>query len=152
MAPTFLEQVKDWIGIAAVLLVWTGAIWRSWTNLNNKITAQGNDLNLVGGRVDGVKTDCVKHESEINNLKMEQQRSLDDRGIIREKVAMNTKALEALTEELREERLAVITMIHNNEKAAAERDTTLRVELAGIRERLNIETMIKSVVRNLKAN
>jgi hypothetical protein len=146
------QLIKDWLGIAAILFVWTGAVWRAWITLNNKITAHGTDLNSLGGRVDGVKADCIKHETEIGNLKMEQQRSSDDRGILREKVAMNAKSIDALTEELREERLAVITMIHNNEKAAAERDTTLRVELAGIRERLNIETMIKSVVRNIKEN
>jgi hypothetical protein len=43
-----------------------------------------------------------------------------------------------------------MSTLHASEKAAAERDARMREELARISERLNIERMVQSVVRNMK--
>jgi hypothetical protein len=69
---------------------------------------------------------------------------------MREKIAGNAANIRSLQDELQSDRLAVMTTLHNNEKAAAERDAKTREELARISERLDIERMVTSVVRNLK--
>lgn len=141
--PFLPQTLNQWLGVLVVVVGWTFAMWRAYAKLSN-------DANRIGERVNNVETYCTSHGTEIVNLKLEQQRSADDRGNMRERIAASEKEIETLGSELREERLAVMTMLHNNEKAAAERDAHTREELARINERLNIERMIQSVVRNMR--
>lgn len=138
--PTTLSQ---WLGIIAILFGWGLIVWRAWAKLTS-------DINQVGDRINKVELADTAKATEIINLKLSQQRIIDDTNAMRERVASSERELETLSSELREERLAVMTMLHNNEKAAAERDARTREELAAIRERLHIEKMVQSVVRNLK--
>lgn len=137
------ESVNEWLAIVGALALWIGVWWRAWT----KITS---DVNQVGTRVNETRDNCTTHTSEINSLKLEQQQSRDDRTNMRERIAANSQAIKALSEEQQADRIAVMTQLFNNEKAAAERDAQTREALAAIRERLNIEQMVKSVVRNFK--
>jgi septal ring factor EnvC (AmiA/AmiB activator) len=150
MDPKLLAQVKDWLGIAAILAVWTVGIWKAYASNRAEIEKVKSDLNNVGERANTVKANCQTHDVEIGNLKLEQQRSMDDRSNMRERIATNAKAIDGLAEELRADRLAVMSTLHANEKAAAERNAIMREELARIGERLNIERMIQSVVRSMK--
>lgn len=146
LAPSdpFLPQtLNQWLGALVVVFGWTFAAWRAYSKL-------ANDNNNIGERVNKVEVSCTTSTTEIGNLKLEQQRSTDDRGNMRERIAATERTLVLLSEELREERLAVMSTLHSSEKAAAERDAQTREQLARISERLNIEQMIQSVVRNMR--
>jgi hypothetical protein len=145
-------------GVAAVgfVLLWGGTLWRkvktdatTEAKLVAAIEKNATDINEVGGRVNKVETNCAIHTKDIGDLRVEQQNSRDDRGTMRENIGRNSAAIAALREDLQEERVAVMTTLHNNEKAAAERDAQMRERLASITERLDIERMVTSVVRAL---
>jgi septal ring factor EnvC (AmiA/AmiB activator) len=140
--PTTLNQ---WLGATAILVGWTLIAWRH----SVKVTT---DLNNVGTRVNELELKNKSHETEIDNLKLTMQRSIDDRNTMRERIASNARSLEELRDEIRDDRLAVLTTLHNNERAAAERDAGLRVQLAQLQERINIEELVKSVIRNHGGN
>jgi septal ring factor EnvC (AmiA/AmiB activator) len=141
--PFLPQTLNQWLTAVGILVGWTIVAWRFFTKLST-------DINRVGERTNAVETSCTSHGTEITNLKLEQQRSADDRGTMRERIAASEKEIETLGAELREERLAVMSMLHANERAAAERDAQTREQLARISERLNIERMVQSVVRNMK--
>lgn len=142
-ADPFLPQtLNQWLTAAGILAGWTVVAWRFFNKLST-------DVNNVGERVNTVEKSCASHGTEIQNLKLEQQRSIDDRGNMRERIAASEKEIETLGLELREERLAVMSTLHASEKAAAERDAATREQLARISERLNIEQMVQAVVRNM---
>lgn len=144
MNDSFLPQtLSQWMGVIAILFGWGVIVWRAWAKLTS-------DINQVGDRVNKVELADKAKETEIINLKISQQRVIDDTNAMRERVASSERELETLSSELREERLAVMTMLHNNEKAAAERDAMTREELAAIRERLNIERMVHTVVKSMR--
>lgn len=144
MNETFFPQtLNQWLAAIGVVFVWGLAVWRAYAKLTN-------DINQVGERVNEIKVSDATKGTEITNIKLEQQRLKDNQDAMRERISANEKEIETVGNELREERLAVMTMLHNNEKAAAERDARTREELAAIRERLNIEKMVQSVIRNLK--
>jgi predicted nucleic acid-binding Zn-ribbon protein len=139
--PFLPQTLNQWLIAIGTVVVWTFTAWRMYYKL-------ANDLNRVGERVNSVEISCTTTGVEVNNLKLEQQRSIDDRGNLREKIAATARSVEEMREEIRDDRLAVVTMLHNSDKSAAERDAVLREQLARVQERLNIEEMIKSVVRN----
>lgn len=139
----FPQTLSQWLGIIAILFGWGVIVWRAWAKLTG-------DINQVGERVNEIKIASAQNNTEIINIKIGQQRLTDDANTMRERVASTERELDTLSTELREERLAVMTMLHNNEKAAAERDAMTREELAAIRERLNIERMVHSVVKSMR--
>jgi site-specific recombinase len=142
---TFLPStLNQWMATIAIIVGWTLIAWRH----SLKVTT---DLNNVGSRVNTLELDNAKKQTDIDNLKLELQRSVDDRNTMRERVASNGRSLEELREEIRDDRIAVLTTLHNNEKAAAERDAMLRESLARLQERINIEELIKSTVRTMAA-
>ncbi len=136
--PNTLNQWLAAIGIIGGWIIWS---WRVGLTIKT-------DLNNVGTRINSTEIESTRHETEIANLKLELQRSIDDRNIIREKVAGNTKSLDELRDEIRDDRLAVIATLHINEKTASERDAVLRETLARLQERINIEEIVRSVVRH----
>jgi hypothetical protein len=150
MDPKLVAEIKDWLGIIAILAVWTLGIVKAYSANRRAIEKVAEDINKVGERANETKSLCATHDVSVGELKLEQQRSTDDRAQIREKVATNAKAIEAITDELRADRLAVMSTLHSNEKAASERDAQNREKLARIEERLDIERLVKSVVRNLR--
>jgi predicted nucleic acid-binding Zn-ribbon protein len=141
----FPQNLSQWLGVIAILFGWGVIVWRAWAKLTG-------DINQVGERVNEIKIASAQNNTEIVNIKIAQQRSDDNTNAMRERLASTERELETLSTELREERLAVMTMLHNNEKAAAERDARTREELAAIRERLHIEKMVQSVVRNMRGH
>jgi hypothetical protein len=134
--------LNQWLGAAAIIIGWTVIVWRAMLSIKT-------DLNNVGTRVNSLELSCNKNTVETDNLKLEQQRSIDDRNTMRERVAGNARSLDELRDEIRDDRIAVLTTLHNNEKAAAERDAILRESLARLQERINVEEMIKGAVRAL---
>lgn len=151
-----LSWVQSLTVVAGFVFLWGGTFWRKIKTDATKeeklvaaIEKNANDINEVGKRVNSISTDCSIHDKGITDLRLEQQASRDDRGTMRENIGRNSAAIAALREELQEERLAVMTTLHNNEKAAAERDAQTRERLAQISERLDIERMVTSVVRAL---
>ena len=136
--PTTLNQ---WLAAGAVIGGWILISWRAGVKIST-------DLNNVGTRVNELELEKKAHAVEIDNLKLELQRSIDDRNSMRERLAGNTRSIDELRDEIRDDRLAVLTTLHNNEKAAAERDAVLRESLARLQERVNIDEMVRAVVRN----
>lgn len=122
---------------------WIVSLWRVWDKLHTQ-------LNNVGSRVNELELSDGKQDTQLDSLNLSMQRSVDDRNVIRENVARNTKALEAMDDQIREDRIAVMQTLHDNERAASERNAVLRESMARLEERLNIEMMVKSVVRNFK--
>lgn len=152
--PIFPQSLAAYVSLALSLLALAAIVWRNGKEkgrMDAHESATTERLDGFGARLNEVKLDGVAHDTEIISLRLEQQRSADDRGVMREKIAANSTAIGGLGDDVREERLAFITMLHNNEKAAAERDAAVRVELAAIKERLNIDLLVKSVMRNLPA-
>jgi chromosome segregation ATPase len=145
-ANTFLPNtLNQWLATIAIIVGWTILAWRHSLKVQT-------DLNNVGSRVNKLELDDARKTTEIDALKLELQRSIDDRNTMRERVAGNARSLEELREEIRDDRIAVLTTLHNNEKAAAERDAVLRESLARLQERINIEELIKSTVRAMGAH
>lgn len=66
------------------------------------------------------------------------------------RVSANEARYDSVKEELNQERLAVMTLMFNNEKAANERHTELKVQIATLTERLNIRGIVNEVVREFK--
>lgn len=152
-----LSFAQTVITVGTAVAVWIGSLWRmarvaskKESDLYAAIEKNKTDVNQLGERVNLANGYALRHEDAINSIKLEQQASRDDRSTMRERIARNEASISALTEELAQERLAVMTTLHNNEKAAAERDAQTREQLARISERLDIERMVTSVVRNLK--
>jgi septal ring factor EnvC (AmiA/AmiB activator) len=152
-----LSLVQTFLILGAMLVGWAFSLWRmakvnqkKESDLYAEVATVKKDINEVGTRVNNTNLSCGKHDEAIQSLKIEQQQSRDDRINMRERIASNFAAIQALQEELQQERIVVMSTLHANERAAAERDTLTRVELAQIKERLNIETMVQSVVRNMK--
>jgi chromosome segregation ATPase len=152
-----LSLVQSLTVIIAFLLVWGGVFWRKIkadaekeTKLYAAIEKNAVDINAVGARVNGLSTSCSLHEKALNDVNVEQQTARDNRETMRESIGRNSAAIAALREDLQEERMSVMTTLHNNEKAAAERDAQMRERLASITERLDIERMVTSVVRALQ--
>lgn len=142
------------LALAGFLLLWGGAIWRmvqvnakKEANLYTAIGDVVKDINEVGAKVNKIEGSCAITASELNAVKIQQQKSDDDRSALREKVAMNAASIKDLQSAVQEDRLAVMATLHANERAAAERDAKTREELARISERLDIERMVASVVR-----
>jgi septal ring factor EnvC (AmiA/AmiB activator) len=150
MDPKLVAEIKDWLGIIAILIVWTAGVIKAYNANRRAIETVATDVNKVGERANETKSLCATHAAAVADIKLELQRSMDDRAIMREKIATNAKAIEAVTDELRADRLAVMSTLHANEKAASERDAQNREKLARIEERLDIERMVKNVVRSLK--
>ncbi len=152
-----LSSIQAWIAIAGGLITWVISMFvmirtsgRKEAELHAAIADNKKDINAVGERVNATNAMMSRHDEAVGALKIEQQQSRDDRMNMRERIASNYSAIEALQDELQQERLAVMSVLHANERAAAERDAVTRVELAGIKERLNIEGIVQSVVRNMK--
>lgn len=138
---TFLPNtLNQWLGAIAIIVTWTLIAWRH----SVKVTT---DLNNVGTRVNSLELTNERQSTDIDNLKLELQRSVDDRNNMRERLAGNTRSIDELRDEIRDDRLAVLTTLHNNEKAAAERDAVLRESLARLQERVNIEELVRAVIR-----
>jgi len=137
------DNLAEWVVSLGTILAWIISLWKVWDKLHTQV-------NNVGTRVNFLELAKERHETEISNLILNMQRSIDDRGVIRENVASNTKAIEAMDDQMREDRLAVMQTLHDNERAASERNAVLRESMARLEERLNVEMMIKSVVRNLR--
>lgn len=152
-------QVLTALGIIGFFLLWGGTFWRFLKVQAGKESAAkealakvATDLDRVGERVNNTNKYCSAHDEAITTLRLEQQASRDDRNSMRENIAANKASVRALSEELQQERLAVMSTLHANEKSAAERDAKTREELARISERLDIERMVSSVVRALNNN
>ena len=77
--------------------------------------------------------------NKLNNVG-EKYNSLESR------VTANEARYDSVKEELNQERLAVMTLMFNNEKAANERHTELKVQIATLTERLNIRGIVTEVV------
>lgn len=153
-----IGQVQAGFAILGFLAVWGASVWRILKSQAKKESdakeareSLTRDINAVGSKVNSVERSCTTHDADIANLKIEQGVSGTDRTTMREKIAANAASITSIKEEIQTDRLAVMTQLHNNEKAAAERDAALRERLASITERLDIERMIASVVRNMSA-
>jgi hypothetical protein len=68
------------------------------------------------------------------------------------RVAANEARYDSIKDELNQERLAVMTLMFNNEKAANERHTELKVQIATLTERLNVRAMVSEVMHELREN
>src|SRR5690606_35515668 len=58
--------------------------------------------------------------------------------------------IEGIKDEFSDDRLAIMTQLHNSEKNAAEREARLREQLARIEEPMNIDRMIGSAIQKLE--
>lgn len=131
--------IRDWFYIAGVLLAGSTAWWK----LTNKI-------NGVGARTTVAGSTATEAKILADKVHLEMEGARGERAAIRERVAAVEIATAKLTEELSEERMAVMTTLHNNERAASERDTALQVQLATLTERIDVDRIVRSVVREFK--
>ena len=70
--------------------------------------------------------------------------------LLETKVVTNETKIDAIKEELATERLAVMTLMFNNEKAANERHADLKVQLATLQERINVADIVRTTVREMQ--
>jgi hypothetical protein len=152
-----ISYIQSILAIIAFCLLWGGSLWRivkvnaqKETDLYAALERHKTDINNLGEKVSHIDTSCTTHSEGITLLRLEQQQSRDERIAMRERTAADTAGIRVLQEELQQERLLVMTTLHNNERTSAERDARTREELARISERLDIERMVTTVVRNLK--
>lgn len=121
-SPTITLSVKDWLEILGMAIGLAAVHWRQVVRVNG-----------LGSRVDANE-----------NLAKEERTN------IRERVAHLEATTTAIREELSEERLAVMTMLHNNERAAAERAANLQAEVARLTERIDVQRIVRTVVSEFK--
>lgn len=107
-------------------------------------------VNGIGGRTTTAQNDATAAKALADKCVMDDQVATAERAEIRERIAANETSVDNLHEELTQERLAVMSTLHANERAAAERDASLRVELAKLTERVDINRIIRSVVAEYK--
>lgn len=131
--------IRDVIWVIGVVISGSAIWWK-----------QNGKINGFGKRVDNVEIASAASLKLGDKLVLELENAHNERGELRERVAQVETLIDAIKEELSEERLAVMTTLHNNERAAAERDAQLREQLAGLRERMDIQRIVKTVVQEFK--
>lgn len=131
--------IRDVVWVIGIVISGTAIWWK-----------QNGKINGFGKRVDDVEVASAACLKLGDKMVLELENAHNERGELRERVAQVETLIDAIKEELSEERLAVMTTLHNNERAAAERDAQLREQLAGLRERMDIQRIVKTVVQEFK--
>lgn len=133
------------LGVRDVIWLLGGVLTASaiWWKQNGKI-------NGYGKRVDDATINAAAALKLGDKLVLELETAHSERSELRERVTAVETMIDAVKEELSEERLAVMTTLHNNERAAAERDAQLREQLAGLKERMDIQRIVRNVVSEFK--
>ncbi len=127
--------IRDVVWIVGIVLTGSAIWWK-----------QNSKINGYGKRVDQVEIDSAAALKLGYKLVLELQGAANDRSELRERVASVETVVDAIKEELSEERLAVMTTLHNNEKAAADRSADLQKQIAVLTERMDINRIVRSVV------
>lgn len=138
-----VQLVNIIIGIFISVTAFIGLGWKAWTSL----TAIVNGL---GDRVKKLEHDEVVNDERMHILRRDSELFVQESKSVRDRISSAEVRIDALREELRDDRLAIMSQLHASEKHASERDATLRVELSKLKERLNINEMIRTVVREQK--
>lgn len=115
-------------------------LWKAWVNLSNKV-------NGFGKRVSKVEENCVSNAKDIDTMKQELDHGRNERIEIRTMAAKAEAAAVALSREVADDRLAVMSTLHSNEKAAADRAAELKEKIGRLDERLNMLNLIRLVAR-----
>lgn len=130
---------RDIVELVGAVLALAGV----WYRLENKVNGYGKRTDAAAA--DGASAKVIGEKNAI-----ELQVGIAERTEIRERIAANETSIDNLHEEMTQERLAVMSTLHANERAASERDANLRVELAKLTERVDINRIIRSVVAEYK--
>lgn len=136
----------QWIRLAEFLFLIIGfafALWKAWVKLNEKVSG-------FGRRVKAVEENCAANGKDLEGVLREQAQARIERSDIRAMAVENRTKVETLRQEIADDRLAIMSTLHANEKAAAERNAELREKLGRLDERLNIQAMVRQVVREFK--
>jgi hypothetical protein len=136
---SFPVTLRDIIELVTIVIAIAGI----WYRLENKV-------NGYGKRTDQAQADASAAKTLADKCVIDDQVATAERAEIRERIAANETSVDNLHEELAQERLAVMSTLHANERAAAERDANLRVELAKLTERVDINRIVRSVVSEFK--
>jgi len=129
-------SLKD--GITLILTI--AGITGIWWKLDAKV-------NGFGERTNKAEKDATAALAISDKAVLEIQLGATERAEIRDRVASVETKVDAIKEELSEERLAIMATLHENERASAERDAQLREKLAQITERMDIQRIVKTVVQ-----
>ena len=129
-------SLKDGIQLAGLIAAIAGIWWK----LDAKV-------NGFGERANKAEKDATAALAIADKAVLEIQMASTERAEIRDRVSSVETKVDAIKEELSEERLAVMSTLHENERAAAERDAQLREKLAQITERIDINRIVKTVVQ-----
>lgn len=129
----------DWLQIGGALIAIAGIWWKLETKVNG-----------FGTRTTEAEHNAIAAKSIAEKAVLEIQMAMDERNQIRDRVSSVETKVDAIKEELSEERLAVMSTLHDNERAAAERDAQLREKLAQLTERIDINRIIRTVVQEFK--
>lgn len=132
----FSVTLRDGAFLAGILLAGSAAWW--------KLTAK---INGFGARTTETDKTAVAAHTLGEKLLIEFEGARQERIQLRERIVTAEANVKKLGEELSEERLAVMATLHSNERAASERDATLREQLAVLNERMNIDRIVRTVVR-----
>jgi biopolymer transport protein ExbB/TolQ len=136
----------DWIRVAEFAFLIIGfafAVWKAWVAMTHKV-------NAFGVRVAKLETGCVEFNTRQSSMEREQERARDERASINAIATQALTKIDAMREEIADERLAIQSTLHANEKAAADRDSALREKLARLEERLNIRAIVSQTVKEFK--
>lgn len=106
-----------------------------------------NTVNNFGERATNAERDAIAAKTIADKALLEIQLAAEERNQIRDRVSSVETKVDTIKEELSEERLAVMSTLHANESAAAERDAQLREKLAQLTERIDINRIVKTVVQ-----
>lgn len=119
------------LGILALL----GIVWR----MSRSHTKLLHDINEVGGRTTTAQNTANEAKTLAQNAERRASESGAELGEVGRRVARIEGALDAMKEEMSTNRLEFVTMLHNNDKASAERDSRIRESIARIASKLDVE-------------
>jgi chromosome segregation ATPase len=108
---TNLLEAKDWFLFGAMLVVWVFTAGVLWSKLNTKIDSNSKELekkasieqlNGMGLRVEGIKTDCSEHQGRMERFEKELAEYRQEARTASDRMAVVGKGVEDLKETLQQ--------------------------------------------------
>lgn len=132
-----MEEVtisKTVLEILIALVALGGLVW-SASKVHTRLTT---DINAVGARTTTAQETATEAKILATTAKETASESRQELNEIGRRVAKVEGAIENMRDELVTNRLEFTTMLHNNDKASAERDAKIRESIARVATKLDV--------------